>query len=461
MLGFASRLCTSLVVALFLNFFLINYAFSSENTVLVEWHFPNSPDDAIADGGITVNESKEIVSIGTNPAQFSFNGVSTKSARSTGWHDGAEQKYWQIEFETTGYENITISSKQRSSSKGPRDFALQYKVGNEEVWKMIPGGSISVADNWTEGFVTTLALPADTTNKTVVYVRWLLVNNDAVEEGTPIASTGASNIDDVIIRGTALTTAQAGGGEGQNEVVVVEEEVPLEEGGAHEEEAIQEEVNDSGEVAGQDPNEELEEVQEEVGEEEGIGEETVSEENEGVHQTDDPNEIEEQEESAPEEVADQDRAEELDEEQEETTQEEVTEEEITEEESDSAENEQAHHTDDLLESEDAVDREEQKDENQDADELEKADVITSDFLRHKDILRRSGGGGTIKRKVPAPKVFFANVIKNKTNQLHTPQKELNPPAIVTPKSLIEYFIYIGIIPQEKRLRALQIVAAQR
>jgi hypothetical protein len=170
-------------------------------TTLVGWNFPNDPDDTIADIGISINLNKIIQTQGTNLASTSYIGATTSSARATGWNLGANIKYWVIEFNSIGYKDLQIYSKQRSSNAGPKDFKIQYKIGDDGLWLDIPGGSIIVADNWTGGVVNNLSLPSETSNQESVFIRWIMTSNDKVNPSGGVDSAGASNIDDILITG--------------------------------------------------------------------------------------------------------------------------------------------------------------------------------------------------------------------------------------------------------------------
>lgn len=168
-----------------------------ENDTLVMWTFPNNPDDSIADGGISANLNKVISNNASAPIEFNYSGATTNSARSLGWDNGMNTKYWLISFTTVGYENITLSSKQRSSNTGPRDFKAQYSIDNV-TWHDI--ANITVANNYTTGVLTDVSLPAECNNKTEIFVRWIMTSNTAVNNSL-VSSAGASNIDDIYVKG--------------------------------------------------------------------------------------------------------------------------------------------------------------------------------------------------------------------------------------------------------------------
>ena len=169
-------------------------------TILVAWTFPNNPDDAIADEGIAANLSREITCTASGTVAYNVSGVTTYAATNTGWDNGVDTKYWMVEFTTQGYKDIKVSSAQRSSSTGPRDFKLQYKT--DGVWTDVAGATnIVVTSDFLSGVVNDIQLPADCNDKAIVNLRWVVTSTTAVNDGT-VASTGTNRIDDIFIKGS-------------------------------------------------------------------------------------------------------------------------------------------------------------------------------------------------------------------------------------------------------------------
>jgi hypothetical protein len=178
-------------------------------TTLVDWTFPNNPDDAIADGGITANLTKTITTNATGtvtyptPGSTPPAGATTSSARNSGWDTGIDSKFWEIEFTTLGYQDITLSSRQRSSATGPRDFKVQYSIDNI-TWTDLTGTSILDSNDYIHGVLPETALPLETFNQSSVLIRWIMTSNTAVS-GSAVVSTGVSNIDDIYVKGLLIT----------------------------------------------------------------------------------------------------------------------------------------------------------------------------------------------------------------------------------------------------------------
>ncbi|MEI7596789.1 MAG: DUF5018 domain-containing protein [Bacteroidota bacterium] len=169
--------------------------------VIVEWSFPNSPDDNIADNGISLNLNKTMTAEWTGTPDFASSGATTNSASSVGWDNGSNAKYWMANFSTVGYKDLKVYSKQNSSSRGPKNFKLQYRIGTTGVWADVPNSAIVVGANWTSGLLFDLPLPTQCNNQQSVYLRWLMSSNTSTYLLLPVLSDASSSIDDITITG--------------------------------------------------------------------------------------------------------------------------------------------------------------------------------------------------------------------------------------------------------------------
>jgi len=172
-------------------------------TVVAKWTFPTGTTaDSIADGGIPANLSKAIKTVGgTSAIDFTKNGFTTKSAQTTQWDNGNGVKYWQVEISTTGYDNLTLSSRQQAGggNPGPRDFKAQYKVGIAGTWTDI-GPDINCANDFTSGVLTNEPMPPDCWNVPSIYIRWIMTTDSSITN-VIVLSSGISKIDDIYING--------------------------------------------------------------------------------------------------------------------------------------------------------------------------------------------------------------------------------------------------------------------
>jgi len=169
---------------------------------IVQWTFPT--ESGLADGGtIEANLLQSIQAEGgTSDIQFK-NGATTKAAQVTQWENGAHAKKWKVEFETTGYQNIRLSSKITSGGQnpGPRDFMVQYKVDGD--WTDVEGSEFQTANDWTTGALTDLVLPAACDNQTLIKIRWIMTS-DTASDGQLVLPEGISKIDDIFFTGDLI-----------------------------------------------------------------------------------------------------------------------------------------------------------------------------------------------------------------------------------------------------------------
>ena len=170
------KIFTYLTVIAFIG--IMNFNVSAQDTI-VQWTFPT--ESGLADGGaITANLNQEIeTSGGTNDIQFK-NGITTKAAQATGWNDGADEKKWKVEFETTGYTNIKLSSIITSGGNdpGPRDFKVQYRAENGE-WTDIENSEFQTANDWTTGALVELPIPTICNDQALIKIRWIMTSDTA------------------------------------------------------------------------------------------------------------------------------------------------------------------------------------------------------------------------------------------------------------------------------------------
>ncbi len=129
----------------------------------------------------------------------------------TGWDNGNGTKYWRINMSTYGMYNIKVSSKQRSDANGPKNWKLQYSIGQNgsENWIDVASSAITVADNYTSGILNQLQLPTAIENLSVVSLRWIMTSNTSVNNGT-VSNAGESNIDDILVFGESYQTLVVG-----------------------------------------------------------------------------------------------------------------------------------------------------------------------------------------------------------------------------------------------------------
>ena len=173
---------------------------------IVEWTFPNNPDDNLSDGGLPINTGNRTLSVhgGVNSPTFNNAGATSNSATATGWASGNGTKYWQVEFNTEGYTLLKLNSKQSASNdRGPRDYTVEYST-NGTIWNDVPSTDVQVAlNNWNGAEIADVPLPSACENQSSVYLRWIMTSNTSVN-GTTILGNRDNRIDDIIVTGVPL-----------------------------------------------------------------------------------------------------------------------------------------------------------------------------------------------------------------------------------------------------------------
>jgi len=173
----------------------ICFTISAQDTLVAyKFNVTNSNAPTIANslntGDLLIRESAYTSSY-TYPV-----GSGTYSLTSGGWVNAMSTSggYYTM-FSSIGKKNIVVSSMQKSSYTGPRDFKLQYRVGISGTWAdVIPDTIKCSAYSFMLGRVNLASLPVICNNKPDVYLRWVVVSNKNATGGL-IDTNGNSSID--------------------------------------------------------------------------------------------------------------------------------------------------------------------------------------------------------------------------------------------------------------------------
>ncbi|MEA1874396.1 MAG: PKD domain-containing protein, partial [Bacteroidota bacterium] len=167
---------------------------------IVWWDFPGNPDDALSDGGITANDGTKSITVvgGVDAPTYAAAGATSQAAEASGWSTGAGTKAWVVEFETTSYVNLKLSSKQSGDNFSPQDFKVQYSLDNAN-WTDLAGATVTVAEDWTTGVLNSIELPAVCEKQASVYLRWIMTSNTGI--GGNLLANRSSYIDDIYVIG--------------------------------------------------------------------------------------------------------------------------------------------------------------------------------------------------------------------------------------------------------------------
>lgn len=190
--------------------FLLNVlGLQAQTAVIAGWTFGETGTESpFADQGNPYNVGLKQITLTNATITGYVLGSPGRAITSNNWNNFTLERYWSVPINTLGFESLTLSSKQQSSNTGPKDFIVQYSLDGN-TWTDIPGGGITVANNFTSGVLNKIPLPSELNNQASAFIRWLNTSETPVNFPTSsaIASGGTSRIDEIFIEGMALGEA--------------------------------------------------------------------------------------------------------------------------------------------------------------------------------------------------------------------------------------------------------------
>ena len=146
--------------------------------------------------GIAANHPGGVFS--TTGTNLSYTG---SVAQTDGW-DAGGFKYWATSsFSTYGYHTIKANARIYSTaSTGPRDFALEYKIGAAGTWTLVQSFTVTATNTNYQ-----ISLPDICKNSSSVFVRWIQTSYTNIDGGA-VESGSKSFIKTVSITGTIPVT---------------------------------------------------------------------------------------------------------------------------------------------------------------------------------------------------------------------------------------------------------------
>lgn len=200
-----------LVFVMVLNFFSMSIpVLAAQPETVASWDYTSSPTSyPIPATGGAYKDTAFIKNFKDVTPTYSSGSLSIN-----GWDNGANTKYWQIEFSTKGYDNLILSAKTRSSSTGPRDFKLIYSIDEGNMWADISNSTYAITGTTLSNYMQAINLPSELSNKDKVYIRFIMTSNASSSSTTvpEVASSGTSNINNILVTGTPVINAETTAG---------------------------------------------------------------------------------------------------------------------------------------------------------------------------------------------------------------------------------------------------------
>lgn len=178
----------------------------AQGATIAQWTFETSVPTTAGPHAAEVGTGNASAVLASSVAAFS-NPAGNGSLESFSANNWAVNDYYQFTTSTIGLQTISFGLDHTSSNTGPRDFAVSYSVDGTV---FLPLATYAVTnDSWgtvTNNPISTkgpYALPAAVDNLATVYVRVAVAGSTGVN-GSPIATTGTSRVDNVTFSGEPI-----------------------------------------------------------------------------------------------------------------------------------------------------------------------------------------------------------------------------------------------------------------
>ena len=106
--------------------------------------------------------------------------------------DGNGGGYWLIEASTEDYKQISMSLKQTSSDKGPRDFAVRYSTDNQATWTAIPNSAVRLERELNNSYID-FVLPPAVDNQEKVFIKIEINGRETMQAKELAEEPGSGN----------------------------------------------------------------------------------------------------------------------------------------------------------------------------------------------------------------------------------------------------------------------------
>lgn len=118
--------------------------------------------------------------------------------------------YFEIQFSTTGYENLVFSAKIGATKKGPKNYRMAYRVGKSGTYTILTDASshLNLTRNKTFSSISA-KLPKAAQNQNQVSVKIYATSSDTVAGASLSANptSGKIGINHISVQGTAIQKA--------------------------------------------------------------------------------------------------------------------------------------------------------------------------------------------------------------------------------------------------------------
>mgnify|MGYP004549341853 CR=1 FL=1 len=124
------------------------------------------------------------------------------SVKASGWENGANNKYWEINFSTKGYGDLKLSAKTRSSGTGPSEFKVIYSSDGVK-WNDVPNSEYKITNTTLSNYMKDITLPKAAEDMDNLRVRFVMTSNKTYKNGE-VAKGGVTNINSICVSGSPV-----------------------------------------------------------------------------------------------------------------------------------------------------------------------------------------------------------------------------------------------------------------
>lgn len=190
-----------------------SFAAAAQADVIANWTFETSVPATAGPHAPEVGSGSALGSHASGSAVYS-NPAGNGSAESFSSNFWSVGDYYQFQVDATGYEEITITWDQTSSSTGPRDFNLQYSTDGATFTTIAGyqvlqnGGSPNPAWNSStssSAYTFSITGPGALDGQATAYFR-LTDSSTVSASGGTVGTGGTNRVDNVIIEGSPVPT---------------------------------------------------------------------------------------------------------------------------------------------------------------------------------------------------------------------------------------------------------------
>ncbi|CAH0118134.1 hypothetical protein PAE9249_00600 [Paenibacillus sp. CECT 9249] len=170
--------------------------------VIAEWGFGR--DYAYDEGVVSATygayrTASTIRAIGGPQKEY----VSGDGLQYQGWDKGTGAKYWLAAISTKGFKHITLSSQQKSSGSGPRDFKLEISSDGQN-WVTVENLVLEKGSyTCNECKLDETPLPEAADNQDLLFIRWIVASTTATDSNAnaEVGPYGSSYLKDIRVQG--------------------------------------------------------------------------------------------------------------------------------------------------------------------------------------------------------------------------------------------------------------------